>query len=668
VTYLKEGLQRQPFRVLRVAPGLNYRTALVTAQIHRDEWYADENAAGLGGSSGRRQPCAGLGWPRPLSGAVVDEYGEPQFEITQQTAAGADGSTEVRLSVGFVAPSQPVLTGLGIPLVSLAAAVNPTGGTLAGDQTLYYAVSALEEGGGESPLSFVVRATVPPGTNTNAVTLTGLSFCGNTARFNVYRGPSPLQLYRIASNQSVASQFTDTGLERELALPPDENYDHANFYWRLEQQPEYAATVYSASTIGNGTLNMPEDRYRGMVVRITRGKGAGQERAVEGNDATTLRVRRKWAETPDATSFFVVAEAGWHFAASARTSPVEFEVPNRDGATVHVLGRSANVRDGECAAELSPLTRWRINGEGAGGDTDVPPRPVFGLMPTGEGGVELAGIAFQELTNTRTISTATLTVHYWDELASPTQSALGAAAGENDTYIDLAAPGSAEAGSVIQVESELMVVVQALNGGMRYEVTRGAHTTTAAAHAAGTAVYHLKKKVIVAPFARDFFGSPASGSFSYTFYLPDARIASAELFMTNNQGDSEAKVNAYTYGADQGLRTLSGGQFALQVEGFLAIQTNAAPPLVVQDTHAVRDVFAVVREAPTGAPVELRLRQDETTYCTLTIPAGATVSDSVDGFGKPPLVAGAQINLDVVSVPEGTEESPGRDLTVTVRL
>ncbi|MBM3745342.1 MAG: hypothetical protein FJW34_06055, partial [Acidobacteria bacterium] len=203
VTYLKEGLQRQPFRVLRVSPGLNYRTTAIAAQIHQDEWYSDDNAAGLGGSTGRRQPGAGLGWPRPLTGSVLDEYGEPQFEITQRTAPGADGSTEVRLEVGFIAPGQPVLTGLGIPLVSLATVINPTGGTLAGEQALYYAVSALEAGGGESPLSFVVRASIPPGTNTNAVTLTGLSFSSNTTGFRVYRGANPVQLYRIAENQGV---------------------------------------------------------------------------------------------------------------------------------------------------------------------------------------------------------------------------------------------------------------------------------------------------------------------------------------------------------------------------------------------------------------------------------------------------------------------------------
>jgi hypothetical protein len=668
VTYLKEGLERQPFRVLRVSPGLNYRTAVITAQIHHDEWYADDNAAGLGGGEGRRQPSAGLGWPRPLTGATVDEYGEPQFAITEQTEVGTDGVTELRLSVGFVAPPQAAQTGLGIPLVSLAATMETTGGTLAGDQTLYYAVSAVDGSGGESPLSFVVRAAIPAGGNTNRVRLTGLSFSGGTAGFNMYRGASPSQLYRIAANQAVAGEFTDTGRERELALPPDENYDHANFYWRLEQQPEYAATVWSAATIGNGTLTMPADRYLGMVARITRGKGAGQERAVAGNDATTLTVTRRWDVTPDATSYFVVAETGWHFGAAARTSPVEFEAPNRDGATVHVTGRSANAQDGECAAELSPLTRWRISGAGAPLDGDAPPRPVFGIMPTGQGSVELVAIAFEDLTNTRTISAATLTLNYWDELTSPSQASLAGAVTAEDSYIDLAAAGSGQAGSLLQIDAELALVAEVLNGGLRYQVQRAVHNTTAAAHGAGTAVYHLKKKVFVAPFARDFFGSPASGSFSHPVYLPDARIASAELFVSNVKGNSETRIANFSYTVDGGLRTLSGGQFALQVEGFLAIQSNAAPPLVAQDPHSVRDIFAVVREAPTGVEVSLRLRQNDVVYCNLTIPAGGTMSNTVNGFGLAPLAAGAQINLDVLSVGQGAEQLPGRDLTVTIRI
>ena len=37
------GLVRQPFRVLKIAPGVNHRITTITAQIHDDSWYADSN-------------------------------------------------------------------------------------------------------------------------------------------------------------------------------------------------------------------------------------------------------------------------------------------------------------------------------------------------------------------------------------------------------------------------------------------------------------------------------------------------------------------------------------------------------------------------------------------------------------------------------------------------
>jgi hypothetical protein len=117
-----------------------------------------------------------------------------------------------------------------------------------------------------------------------------------------------------------------------------------------------------------------------------------------------------------------------------------------------------------------------------------------------------------------------------------------------------------------------------------------------------------------------------------------------------------------------GLRTLSGGQLSIQIEGYLAIQSDVAPPLVIEESHCVRDIFAVVREAPAGAPIQLRLRQNADVYCVLTIPTGTNISNVVGGLGLPPLVAGAQLSLDILSVAQGGQGTPGRDLTVTVRL
>jgi hypothetical protein len=62
------------------------------------------------------------------------------------------------------------------------------------------------------------------------------------------------------------------------------------------------------------------------------------------------------------------------------------------------------------------------------------------------------------------------------------------------------------------------------------------------------------------------------------------------------------------------------------------------------------------------------LRQNSEVYCLLIIPVGATVSNVVNGFGLPPLAADAQISLDILSVAQGGQGTPGRDLTVTLRL
>ncbi len=393
LTYLKEGYARQAFRVQSVSPGLNYRTVVITAQIHDDEWYTD--TASASGSGNRRQAGCGVGLPRPLVGSILNADGGTDFDIQETVDQTGEGQTNIRLKAGFVVPQQPSTSGPGIPLVDLSPAVSTSGGGLYGDQTLYYAVSAASADGGESPLSFLVRATIPPGTDSNTVQLKGLSFSSSTSGFKVYRGTNPVHLFLIATVPSVAATFLDTGLAIQLQAPPDANYDHANFYWRLELQPELAAEIHSINTIGNSTLTLTENVYRGMVVRITAGKGRGEERKILSNDATTMTVGGPWETEPDASSTFVVAEAGWHFGALGSTSPVEFEAPNRPGATLHICGRAANVNDQECAYELSPVTRWRIgDSSGAPWDADRPGIPIFGLRPAGQGTVESDGRRF----------------------------------------------------------------------------------------------------------------------------------------------------------------------------------------------------------------------------------------------------------------------------------
>jgi hypothetical protein len=208
-------------------------------------------------------------------------------------------------------------------------------------------------------------------------------------------------------------------------------------------------------------------------------------------------------------------------------------------------------------------------------------------------------------------------------------------------------------------------VVAVLESGTQYQVTRGADGSTAAAHASSTLVYDLQQTTLIVPFVADFFGSPYSGAWSFPTPLADCRIASAELFVTNVIGNSPTGSICLTATTDSGLRTLSGGQFSFQVEGFLAIETGATPDIIVENAHSVRDVYAVIRQAPAGGEVELQINQNGVAYCTLTIADGATVSDSVDGATLPPLIAGATLSLDIDMV---GATNPGADLTVIIRL
>ncbi|MBL8237074.1 MAG: hypothetical protein JNM66_06630 [Bryobacterales bacterium] len=666
LTYTKEGFLRQPFRVLRLAPGLNHRTTVITAQIHDDDWYVQ--TAGNGAESSGRQPKYELGLPRPLGGSVIDEDGIPQFGITESYDDATDGSAQTRLTVEFTAPAKPSASRAGSPLVGFSALSQGTGGTLAGDQILYYALTALDGDGAESGLSFIVRAVIPPGTNTNVVTLQSMSFSSESQAFHVYRGSSPQQLHRVANDVPLAASYTDTGAAEGIVGPPDENYSHANFHWRWELQGPHGANQATWNTVGNTELTMLGNEYRGQVVRIVSGKGEGQERRIYGNTPTLLTLEDKWAVIPDATSKFVVAEPSWSFGATSATSPVTFLVPNREGYTLHVSGRSANANDKECPFELCPLTRWRI--VGAAGmllDLDVPPQPVFSMQVKGDGTIDLLGVGFPTFDNTRSIAAGTLTLRYWDELTSPSGLRSTVAVDDVETAITISA-ASVVAGQYLQIGEEILHVDAVAPGGTTLQVTRGSHGSPAIGHGADEIVYALQERTEIVPFSRDFFGSPASGSYNYTVNLTNARVAAADFFVTNQRGDSPVDRRHFTATTELGLRTMRGGQLNLQVEGPLSIEDDATPPLVIEDFMAMQDIYAVVLEAPTEIPVELRLRQDADVICTLTIPVNGTISNVVDGFGLAPLRGGSLLQLDIVSVGQTATSTPGADLTVTVRL
>jgi hypothetical protein len=68
----------------------------------------------------------------------------------------------------------------------------------------------------------------------------------------------------------------------------------------------YFATTFSASTIGNSGLTRTVNGDTDGRVVIIAGTGAGQERAIQSNTATTFTIMPNWTTVPDGTSIFVV--------------------------------------------------------------------------------------------------------------------------------------------------------------------------------------------------------------------------------------------------------------------------------------------------------------------------------------------------------------------------
>jgi hypothetical protein len=279
--------------------------------------------------------------------------------------------------------------------------------------------------------------------------------------------------------------------------------------------------------------------------------------------------------------------------------------------------------------------------------------------------VEAGGIGFPSLTNTQTIYAATFTIYYFDEILGQPAQRLSADMTATDLTINLTVAGTAAVGSLVAMGEELMRVDGVLSGGTQYQVTRGMLGTTAASHSSPATIYPMQTKLAVGSFPRDFFGSPASGAWSLPVLLPNALVTAAELFVTNSSGNSPTATVAVTHTLDFGLRTLSGGQYSIDVEGFLAVENGAATDLLIEADHSVRDIYAVVSQAPTDTAVHIRLNQNGTLYCTLSIPATALISPSQNGLLLPPLLTGSRVTLDITQV---GETNPGSDLTVIIRL
>ena len=131
-------------------------------------------------------------------------------------------------------------------------------------------------------------------------------------------------------------------------------------------------------------------------------------------------------------------------------------------------------------------------------------------------------------------------------------------------------------------------------------------------------------------FRRDFSGARTAEAGRFAAFAAGCAGRKRRTVRDEPVGNSPVRRITLTHNDDAGLRTLSGGQYSIQVSGYLAVEQSAAPPLMVEASRSVRDVYAVLGKAA-DAEVQVQVKVDGAAYCTLTFPAGMTVSDAVDG-------------------------------------
>jgi hypothetical protein len=657
-----EGLDRSLFRVVGIGVRENHATVRLVCREHREEWYEQLENGGETQSSGGGVESGGS-MPRVLAGRTLNGEGRSELEVEE----GAEDveSGQVELKVRFTPPPRGAFSRLRAPLVDIGPRVISGGGTISGPKTLYYGLTAVDDAGAESPLSFMVRADVPEGVADGAVEITGIGAPAGSTVVRVYRGPHPMELYRVAALEPGQETYADTGAAAELLTPADPNYERAEISWRFELLPETPASVWSNSSIGKSGLGLAANAYVGAIVRIVSGKGAGQERRIVSHTADDLLIEGRWSVLPDATSRFCIVEPGWKSGGSSVTDEARFLVPARFGQRVEIMAQSASATGAACPRELCAVTKHTLGGM-AGIDQDVPGEPVFALSAGEDSEVVLSGIGFESLENTFSVTSGTLTLHYWDELKGPSTWQTAAEVQAADATIPLNQTTGIESGQVLQVGAEL-VRVAAVRAG-EVDVERAQFGTLAGVHSQGAAVWPLDRQVSTMSFPAGFFGSPASGSYTHRVTLRSARIGGAEFSVRNRHGESPTARNEYTSTFDQGLRTAQGAQIAIQLEGVPAVESAVAPPLPVHGSTSIYDMYAVVAAAPVGGALVVRARAGERTLGTLTIAAGSTWSNVLSGFGIPPLVEGEFLEADVLEVPTGAGSHPGRDLTVAIRI
>jgi hypothetical protein len=658
-------LARAPFRVLRLSPGLNFETVAVLAQTHDNGWYGPGTAVSR--SSTGWPSAVNSGTPLPIAGYTYSADRGHLLDILESSAALADGGSNELLVVRFRPPRQQVASfpapGIKQP-VTIAA-----GGTLRpGTKALYYAVTSLDNAGAESRLSQIVQVVTGAMEAGFSVTINGLAAPTDAAGMRVYRGESVFDLLYLTDIAANLTSWTDQGGEVSPMRPADPRYDHANFYWRAELTGQLTITGLSNATIEVPDGNYGTDQFAGSALTVVTGRARDWQTTVAANTNTTFSTADPLPAGLAVGDTIAIADASWRLAGRTYSDQITWEAPNRAGLTIQIIGRSCTADGMEAPEQQSFLNHYTlVGGSGSLMDSRVPPQPRSIIVAPADGTILLSRISTDTLMGTNTVSEATLITYSNDETSTVTSFSLETALSADDLTLPLAAVPPLAENTYFQVDSEILCINEPTEDGTARWIARAMCGSTVAAHSAGATGVVLERTLHTIPLGAGFFANPAHTDFQYKFMFPNRRVAGAEMYLLNARGTGPGQEACFLVGGGSGLHTFEGATLVLQASGVLSIERDAANSISIDRVRIVRDLQAFVDSAPSGGSIAVVVKANGNPIATLTVPSGAVQSGSFVPAGTLALAEGTKVNMDITSVPQGTNTFSGANLSLQIR-
>jgi hypothetical protein len=658
-------LARAPFRVLRLSAGLNFETMTVLAQTHDDGWYGPGTAVS---SSSTGWPSAvNSGTPLPIAGYTYSAETGHLFNIQESSISLADGGANELLVVQFRPPRQQVAS-LPAPGITQPATIT-TGGLLKpGSSALYYAITALDSAGAESRISQVVQVLTGAMESGFSVTINGLTTPAGAAGLRVYRGQSAFDLLYLTDIAAGLASWTDQGGDVSPKRPPDPRYDHADFYWREELAGQLTIESLSNDTIVVAAGNYQTDQFAGSAITVVTGSARYWQSTVAANTNTTFNITDPLPNGLAVGDTIALAESSWRLAGRSYSDQMTWEAPNRAGLTIEIIGRSCTADGMEAPEEQSFLNCYTlVGGSGSLMDSRVPPQPSSIIEAPADGTLLLHNITTGTLTGTNTVSDAILVTYSNDETSTVTSFSLVTPIAANDSTLPAIEVASLAQNTYVQVDSEIICINEPTTDGSARWIDRGVGGSTVAAHSAGATCILLERTLHTVPLGVGFFANPTHTDFQYRFLFPNRRVAAIELYLSNTKGTGPGQDVSFLSNGTNGLHTFEGATLILQVSGVLSLERDAANSVSIDRARVVRDIQAFVDSSPSGGYIAVVVKANGNPVATLTVPDGAVQSGSFVPTGTLALVEGTKMNIDVTSVPQGTNTFSGKNLSLQIR-